>query len=275
MMEAALVVGSWITGPVGMVWATLFVLVAIVHVAHMAVMSGRHRLWHGAHVLMAAGMVIMFWPGGMRLVPARVAMAVYSLAAGTLVVVLVAAKLRRARLGPLWLANVVDLAAMAYMFAMMTTRLAWLSALGVVWFSVQMLGWASGRLGRVLERGGLGERLPPTHAFADTPCGGTAHRDLANGCPGDRPTGYLAGAVGDLRPTEDGPGRLEGTATARMGQVAPAVRGHVAHRVVDGGSRDWSVRIALAVMSAGMIYMLLAMQFGVPTTHAMPDMPGM
>lgn len=59
-----------------------------------------------------------------------------------------------------------------------------------------------------------------------------------------------------------------------MGQVARAVRGHVARRVVDGGRRDWSVRIALAVMSAGMAYMLLAMQFGMPA-HAMPDMSGM
>lgn len=259
MMEAVVVAGSWIAGPVvGIVWATLFVLVAIVHVAHMAELPGRHRLWHGAHVLMAAGMVIMFWPGGMRLVPARVAVAVYFLAAGTLAVVLVVAQLRQARLGPLWLVTLVDLAAMAYMFAMMTTRLAWLSVLGAVWFSVQMLGWASGRLGRILERGGLGERFPPTHAFADTCCGGTAHQDPANGRPDD------------LRP-----GRPEDAVTTRMAQVARAVRGHVARGVVDGGHRDWSVRIALAVMSAGMAYMLLAMQFGIPATNAMPEMPGM
>lgn len=266
---------SWITGPVvGTVWATLFVLVAIVHVAHMAVMPGRHRFWHGAHVLMAAGMALMFWPGGVQLVPARVAVAAYCLAAGTLAVVWIVAQLRRARLGPLWLVTLVDLAVMAYMFAMVTSRLAWLTMLGVIWFSAQMLGWASGRLGRVLERGGLGEHRPSTLAFAETPCGADAHQDPASRSPGDRPWGHLTG-VDDLLPIKNRPARAEGRATALKRQATRAVRGHVARHVVDGGHRDWSARIALAVMSAGMAYMLLSMQFGMLATGVMPGMPGM
>jgi len=195
---------------------------------------------------------------------------VYSLAAGTLAVGLVVARLRRARLGPLWLANVVDLTAMAYMFVMMTTRLAWLSMLGAVWFAVQMLGWASGRLGRVLERGGLGEAVPSTHARGDTSSTRTARptagQDPANGCPDDR----SIAAPRDPLPTEGGPvqsGRTTTTSAAR--DRVGAVRGPVARGVVDGGRHDWSVRIALAVMSAGMAYMLLVMEF------AMPAMSGM
>lgn len=266
---------SWIAGPVvATVWAVLFVLVAIVHVAHLAVMSGRHCLWHAVHVLMAVGMVVMFWPGGVLLVPAAVVVTVYSLAAGTLAVGLVVARLRRARLGPLWLANVVDLTAMAYMFAMPTTRLAWLSVLGAVWFAVQMLGWASGRLGRVLERGGLGEAVPSTHALGDTSSARTARptagQDPANGCPADRPADHSVAAPRDPLPTEGWPVRSGRTTTSSAARYrVGAVRGHVARRVVDGGRHDWSVRIALAVMSAGMAFMLLVMEF------AMPAMSGM
>lgn len=250
---------SWIPGPVAVVWVALFALVAIVHVAHLMVLSGRHRLWHTGHLLMAAGMMVMFWPGGMRLLPAGVGVGIYALAAAALAVGLLLARLlRRMRLGPLWLASLVDLAAMGYMFAMMTTRLAWLSALGAAWFAVQMLGWAGGRLGRVLERGGLGEVAPPTHAVPSPP----VRRTL-------EPT-----AVPDPA-GESGPARSTGTVTTAAPRMARAVGGPVVSRVVDGGRRDWSVRITLTIMSAGMTYMLLAVQFGTPAMNALPNMPGM
>ena len=178
---AAAMINAWVPPVAGAVWAGLFVLVVLVHLGHMAVMSGRHRRWHAGHVLMAAGMVVMFWPVGSMLAPAPVGMGIYGAAAGTLALGVVLARARGARVGMLWLVGVVDLAAMVYMFAMPSYRLMWLSVAAAVWFAAQAIGWAGGWLGGVLERGGLGEPVPATHA-APTPAGaGMSGSEVAAG----------------------------------------------------------------------------------------------
>lgn len=227
---------AWIPGPVGVAWSVLFVVVLVVHVWHASVLGGRHRLWHLAHILMAAGMVSMFWPAGATmLVPAVAGEAIYLAAAGLLVVVV--GRARGDTFGPLSLVSVADLGWMAYMFALTHTRLAWLSVAGAVWFAAQAAGWASGWLGRVLEHRGLGAG----HRVSAPAHGGAEHR------------------------SEYGIGHGEDE-ELRSGSV-------------DGGHRDWSVRVSLTVMGAGMAYMLLAMQFGMASMPEMPavggGMPGM
>lgn len=243
---------SWIPEPVGMVWVALFAAVTVNHVGHAVFLPGRHRRWHAGHVLMAVGMTVMFWPGAGMLVATSAGVVVYAAAAALLATVLVVAGVRGARVGRLWLLSVADLAAMAYMLAMMSSRVAWLSVVAAVWFAAQAVGWASGWFGRVLERGGLGEPAPPTHAA--TPLSGAVPASRAGGPdpraqPADRQD---AGA----------------TRTTTGARVVTALR----RRVVDGGRGDWSVRISLTVMAVGMAYMLLAMQFGVDTAGMMPDM---
>ena len=220
-------VSTWLPAPVAILWAALFVLVLLVHAGHACVMRGRHRLWHLGHVLMAIGMVTMFWPAhsGM-LVPAGAGGTAYLVAAGALAVALLVARARRVALGPLWLVSVADLAWMAYMFAMMHSRALWLGVAGAAWFAAQAVGWATGTLGRLLEHRGLG---PPARVpVAVAPTRGDAEHDL------------------ESRQAE---------------RVRPGI--------VDGGHRDWSVRISLTVMGTGMAYMMLAMQFG---TAVMPPM---
>jgi hypothetical protein len=250
---------TWIAEPVGWVWVAVFAVVALVHVGHVALMHGRHRRWHAGHVLMAVGMVVMFWPGARSLVPASAGVAVYAVAAAGVAVTLVVSRLRGARVGWLWLLGVVDFAAMAYMFAMMTTAVAWLSVLVAVWFVVQAIGWASGWLGRALEHGGLGEPAPATHPASGLTDVVTAGG--ARGAHGDPDRG--AGKAHDLA-------GVAATATTTRARVATTVR----RRVIDGGRGDWSVRIALTVMAVGMAYMLLAMQFG-PAPMSMGGMAGM
>lgn len=229
-------------------------------------MTGRHRRWHASHVLMAAGMVVMFLPTNGMLIPAAAGVWVFALAAGLLALALFIARLRGAALGPLWAANVVDLAAMAYMFAMMSTRLAWVSVPAAAWFAVQALGWATGWLGRVLERGGLGETAPPTHHAAAT-------TTVAGQEPDPSPTAE----VHEISTQEQG-GEQTGAPVGVM-TITAAVTSRVAaiqRRVVDGGHQDWSVRLTLSVMAAGMAYMLLAMQFGMsPMPNMTGGMPGM
>lgn len=259
-----MVASSWIPAPVGVVWAVLFALVVLVHVGHAVVMPGRHRRWHASHVLMAAGMLVMFLPTEGMLVPAQVGVWVFALAAGGLAGGLVVARLRGAALGPLWIASVVDLAAMAYMFAMMSTRVAWLSGLAAAWFIVQALGWATGWLGRVLEHGGLGDTTAPTHRAG-----------TAIGSPDREPDSL---ATSEAQPREGVQGRRgSGSAVLVAGAAVRSRVAAVCDRVVDGGRRDWTVRLTLTAMSVGMAYMLLAMQFGVNTMAGMSSagMPGM
>lgn len=263
------VINAWLPPLAGTVWAGLFVLVALVHLGHVAVMSARHRCWHAGHVLMAAGMVVMFWPGGSMLVPAPVGVGIYAVATATPAVAVVLARARGNRVGVLWLVTVLDLAAMVYMFAMMSHRVAWLSVAAAVWFAAQAVGWAGGWLGAVLERGGLGEPVPATHAGSAAAAAGMAGNGAAEQVRvpqvgSENPPVAQAGGSGA------GSGAVTATLTATT--VATAVRRGVS-RVVDGGRRDWSVRVTLTVMAVGMSYMLLAMQFGI---SAMPSMsPGM
>lgn len=244
---------AWIPGPVAVVWTVLFVVVLLVHLGHAGVMRGRHRFWHIGHVLMAAGMVVMFWLAGSGgLVPARPGVVVFVAAALVLGVSLVVAWARGVALGPLWLVSVADLAWMAYMFAMTGTRLVWLSVLGVVWFGVQVVGWAGGRLGRVLEHGGLGDPAPGSLPLVS--------QSVARSTAGSAGSGEAEAASGPV-----GTGTPAGVAQLRG--------------VIDGGHRDWSVRASLTVMALGMAYMLLAMQFGMSPmpsmTGGMPGMGGM
>lgn len=253
---------AWIPAPVAVVWSVLFVAVLVVHVWHAGVLRGRHRLWHLGHVLMAVGMAVMFWPGGSStVIPAGVGVVVYLAAAGFLAVSLVVVRARGAAVGTLWLVSVADLAWMAYMFATTGHRLVWLSVLGVTWFAIQALGWAAGPLGRALESGALG--------------------DAGSVAPGSEPlvgqrtARPVPGATGGME--LGGPGRVRHAVGDSDGSevTGHAGTGHPAG-VVDGGRRDWTVRITLTVMGAGMAYMLLAMQFGMaPMPGGTGGMPGM
>lgn len=250
----------WIPTPAAVLATAVFVVIGAVHIWHLVVMGVRHRVWHGVHVLMAVGMVVMFWPTGRAmLVPPAVGVWVFAVAAVLLAVGLVAAYARAAGVGVLWLVSMVDLAAMAYMFAMMSTPVGWLSVLAAVWFAGQALGWAAGWLGLVLEHRGLGEAVPPTH---DT-----------LGSPGPGPTATGPSSTPVLRP---GVAAVSMTATATSSTPPPkAAAAPGGGRVVDGGTRDWSVRVSLALMSLGMAYMLLAMQLGMPMMDPAAGMPGM
>lgn len=243
---------SWIPYLAGVVWTAAFTLVAVVHLGHAVVMPGRHRLWHAGHILMAIGMLVMFWPSQPLLgMPARAGIWTCTVVAVLFAFGLVAAWRRGARPGVLWLISVVDFAAMAYMFTMMSAQLVWLSVVAAVWFAAQTIGWATGWLGHILERGGLGDPTPATRPAPQN----TSNVERA-GQPASDPV---------AEPTPSAP-------AAAATPVATPVTTAVRHHIVDGGIRDWSVRITLAVMSAGMGYMILAMQFSTPTMHTMHSM---
>jgi hypothetical protein len=220
---------SWLPPWLGVTLATVFGVIVIVHLYHVLVLPGRQRLWHGVHVLMATGMIIMFAPTG-RLVVWNVAgAAVFAAAAVTLAGLLVRRRAHGHHLGTLWLIATLDLATMVYMFAMMDLRLLWLTVALAAWFIVQATGWTTARLYTTLAHGGLGD--PPPNGPTTT--------------------------VPTPTPTES---------TGNQPHPGPPTHPH------HGNTHRNLIRATLAMMSMGMAYMLIAMQFG---TASMPGMPGM
>jgi hypothetical protein len=234
---------SWLPTWLDVVCTIVFVGILVVHLGHLAAMTGRSRWWHGSHVLMALGMIDMFWPGDRMVVGSSAGGVIFGVAAGAFFVLAVVEAARGA-FSWLWLVAAVDLGAMVYMFAMSSTRYQALTALLAVWFVVEALAWASGRLAAVAQH----EALVLQEPRADT----------------------------DDQPDIEGPsGSARGGAVATS-LLAPALAAH--HRAVHGRS----VRVTLTLMSLGMGYMLLAMQYGMPAMASMtpgsghmPGMPGM
>jgi len=238
---------SWLPTWFEVLLTAVFCVVLAVHGAHAVLMAGRSRWWHGAHVLMALGMVDMYWPGEQLPVGAGVGKAIFGVAA---VVVLLAAAVPAVR-GPgvpwLWLGTAIGLGAMAYTFVMTSTRYLALTWVLVAWFAVEAVAWSAGPLVGIALRSGL---------VLDGPGAGGPH-------PGPDP-----------RPGPDVEPRLGRSRVAARPSALLAPPLADRQRAVHARS----VRITLAVMAAGMALMLLAMQYGMtvaPTGGGMPGMPGM
>lgn len=126
--------------------AVCFVVIAGVHLVHAASAASWPRLWHGAHGLMAVGMVAMTWPEGLL----SMASTTWTLVFGVAAVALAAIGARpavRGHGGPwTWLSATLGLAAMAYMFAMGTVGHAGATLTLSAYFLVESAAWASGQL---------------------------------------------------------------------------------------------------------------------------------
>lgn len=116
----------------------LFLVVAALHVRHALGKLLWTRVWHGAHELMAFGMIAMLVPAISSAVSGPLGTGLFGLAA---VLALVRAGFESVRARRwLWVLTAVDLAAMAYMFAM--PMLPWVTWLLASWLLVQAAGWA-------------------------------------------------------------------------------------------------------------------------------------
>jgi hypothetical protein len=239
---------SWLPTWFGVLFTLVFIGILAVHLGHLGAMTGRPRLWHGSHALMALGMIDMFWPGDRGVVAASVGEITFGIVAGALLALAVVGAARGAR-SWLWLVAALDSVGMASMFAMSSTYDLLVSTLVATWFAMEAFGWASGRLDAVAQREGL--MAAQCCAQADE-C--SQQQDARLNTRG--------GAVA--------------TSPLATSLLATAVAAQ--HRAV----QEKSVRISLALMSVGMAYMVLAMRFGmpvgvsvVPGSGHVPTVPGM
>jgi hypothetical protein len=101
-------------------WVIAFCWIAAEHTVHVLEMRGQPRAWHFTHIAMAAGMVYMFtpWSGGEPGGPHPWEIAYLALA-GLILLFVLAEWARRRPVNLLWFLQVIAMAAMAYMYALM------------------------------------------------------------------------------------------------------------------------------------------------------------
>jgi hypothetical protein len=146
--------GSWVPTWLAVAWSAVFAGVLAVHLAHLLVMGTRSRLWHAGHVLMAAGMLDMYWPGAPIGIGERTGERGFAVAAVAAVGVAVI-DVTGGRFTWLWSIAALDFAVMATMFAPTSQRWWVLSVLLASWCGLEALGWASGALSDVVAPDGL------------------------------------------------------------------------------------------------------------------------
>jgi hypothetical protein len=247
--------GSWLPTWLSALWASLFVVVLVVHAGHLQRVSGWGRLWHSGHVVMALGMADMYWPHQPPPVTGRlgeIAFVILTAAA----VAMVAWTATRGRVSWAWAIGAVDFAIMAYMFAMSDHRSVSLTVALTVWLVLEAVGWSAGWLSALADAEDLGRHdhpRGPHHELPEPP-------DAAAGATAGRWPWPRTRTV--AQPVQARPTTTRAPVTTRPGH--------------DGGGHWTSVRVTLTVMSLGMAYMLLVMQFGMSMTPAGPgSMPGM
>jgi hypothetical protein len=156
-------------GWLAIVWALAFLVVLAVHERHALESTGQTRIWHCGHVVMAAGMAIMFVSSAdSSLLPIpNGSWAVVFVGLAVAILIWCAAQVASRRsINALWLLAAVDMAAMAYMWveASRTTALTWLLVAG---YCGAFVLWASGR-GRAVDRRYIvgAYAIPPDGAVA-------------------------------------------------------------------------------------------------------------
>ncbi len=250
----------------GWLWVVALTVVAAVHLRHLVSLPDVTRAWHAGHVLMALGMIAMFWPHGALLAApsGAVGRVVFVAAAVAAVVWALVDRVRSGRWALVWLLLAADMAVMVWMFLTMapageawgvlahvgasTVALGAHAVLGT-WFLLEALGWASGRLVRASEHD-LHLELPVASGLEAVPSvtegGSRAVRSR------EVPAGERAAPDGE-----------RATVAGAAGPAPHAWHGR-------------SLRVTLTIMSASMACMLLAMAveggLGVGGAHGMEGM---
>lgn len=160
--------------------------VLVVHLWHARTMTGQRRWWHLGHTAMAAGMALMYAVPMMGL-PALQGGVAALFAASTVVSAGAAVLLRREEgvLNPLWVASALDMLAMTYMLLPHGTRLGAVTAVFVLYLTVQAVAWLLG----------LWDRIPVVRT-AVLP--GRAATALAPGSLADGPAGGVMATAGSV-----------------------------------------------------------------------------
>ncbi|MCV7220991.1 DUF5134 domain-containing protein [Mycolicibacterium elephantis] len=142
-------------GWIRLLWMLALAVVAAVHIWHGVTMTGQARWWHGAHTVMAVGMLAMYAADPMRQAGLdRALVVVFAVVTVAIAATAAALSRREGRANPLWAATGSDTAAMVYMAVIMapvltvSTTVSWVI---VAYLGVQTLAWLFGVWERTLS----------------------------------------------------------------------------------------------------------------------------
>jgi len=139
--------GSWLPTWVMAVWCAVFAVITILHLVHVARLSGRARIWHCGHTVMALGMVDMYWPTGSPPIGERPGTIGFAILAVIAALAAIGDRLR-GRTPWLWVLLALDFAAMTVMFALMSHSWVFLTLLVTFWCLIEAVAWFGGLLNR-------------------------------------------------------------------------------------------------------------------------------
>lgn len=152
-------------------WAFAFLVVFVLHFAHVLAMRGVHRLWHCGHLFMAAGMAFMFLPAQHYDGEFWMWAAAYGLLALFAAIYGVVLFLRGKAIELPWVTLTAGLAVMAYMWwIMLGSSWGTFTIAAVLWFVLEAVGWFTQELcgheqNVWLPRGLMRRGSPPDCAF--------------------------------------------------------------------------------------------------------------
>lgn len=133
---------SWLPGWVEVVAVVVYAVILVLHLSHAWSAGRLVRLWHVGHIVMALGMIDMFWPSTMPIGEVG-GEAVFAIAAAA-TLGLGAFAVSSGDNWRIWAVSTVDFVGMVYMFAMMSHRIAPLTIAFVVWSIAEALAWLTG-----------------------------------------------------------------------------------------------------------------------------------
>jgi hypothetical protein len=133
---------NWLPTWVALLWSAGFLLVLAVHLRY-TIINGRARLWHATHVLMALGMLDMFWPSSTMPVERQYGLRVFALTGICTLTLFAVAALREEPERLLWEVTVIDLAALIYIFARPGLESNVVTRILSGWFVLETIVWAS------------------------------------------------------------------------------------------------------------------------------------
>lgn len=258
---------DWMPGWLGITLAVLLALAALVRARHLAD-GPRRRIWHGAHVLMAAGMIDMLLPLRAMPVPAAPAETAFAVAALAAAAIAAASWPVDRAAAVLALVTSADLAVMAYMFAVPAGGAAWLTWLLCAWLTLETAYWASGRLGTLARRTSpVRPTGRPRHGLPDP-----GRSDLALTVPAITGPGLASqeAAARAAATADDTADAATGTLLSQPEQVNAVRREPLA-----GPHYHAELAVPLILMCLCMAYMLLAAHYGAGGPAGAPGMEGM
>ena len=127
-----------------MVWIAIYIAILALHLRHALGMRGQQQIWHSGHSLMALGMIYMFLPSGILVLPTLAGVVVFALAAAAIAVWVVYALANQRLLDVLWVVLLIDMVGMTYMFAAAQITVGVLIYLFAAYFAVEMGCWVFG-----------------------------------------------------------------------------------------------------------------------------------